>query len=343
MQTNTLPTKKVKTRTIYVGIDVHKNSLYVTAIDEDDNILLDKRIMTNHYSVAETFKQFPADKTRYVMESSSVWYGLYRYMTDELGFDVVLSNPYQTKAIAASKKKTDKVDSKILAELLRGGYIAECYVPDHDTIDSKRLVRHRQGHIKNRTRYKNLIHGILLQSGIQIQGTTFSKRYNAELRKLDDYRINSYLRMIESLNIEINECDVRIADKVKRSKDAQLLKSIPGIGDYSALVITAEIGEISRFNDSHKLCAYAGLVPSVRNSADKVVHGKITKQGSRIMRWILAEAVHTHVRYYPNTNVSKFYFKLAEKRGKSKATVATAAKLLRVIHCMLREEKKFVV
>ncbi len=123
MQTNTLPTKKVKTRTIYVGIDVHKNSLYVTAIDEDDNILLDKRIMTNHYSVAETFKQFPVDKTHYVMESSSVWYGLYRYMTDELGFDLVLSNPYQTKAIAASKKKTDKVDSKILAERIFSVYV----------------------------------------------------------------------------------------------------------------------------------------------------------------------------------------------------------------------------
>ena len=120
------------------------------------------------------------------------------------------------------------------------------------------------------------------------------------------------------------------------------MKTIPGIGNYSALVIAAEIGDIKRFHGSDKLCAYAGLVPSVRNSADKVIHGHITKRGSRMLRWILTEAVHVHVRH-TDTNISRFYYKLAKKRGTSKATVAAAAKLLRVIYCVLAEDRKFVV
>ena len=79
---------------------------------------------------------------------------------------------------------------------------------------------------------------------------------------------------------------------VKTSQDAMLINSIPGIGNYSALVIASEIADIERFNDSHKLCAYAGVVPSVRNSADTIHHGSITKRGSMTLRWVLR--VHAH-------------------------------------------------
>lgn len=106
---------------IHVGIDVHKKFLQVAAVDEDGTLLLNERVDTDHASVRRFFSQFPRDRTRCVMESSSVWYGLYRYMTDTLNMDVILSNPYQTKAIAASKKKTDRVDARILADLHRGG------------------------------------------------------------------------------------------------------------------------------------------------------------------------------------------------------------------------------
>ena len=77
------------------------------------------------------------------MESSSVWYDTYRFFTDELKYkNVPFSNPYLTKAIASSKKKTDKIDAKILADLLCGGYIAKCYVPDKKTVQQRQLIRY---------------------------------------------------------------------------------------------------------------------------------------------------------------------------------------------------------
>ena len=111
---------------------------------------------------------------KYAMESSSVWEGSYRLMTEEMGLDVTLSNPYTTLLIAKSKKKTDKVDVVVLADMHRGGYIASCYVPDVKTSDERKLVRHRSGLVRRRTSCKNSIHGILLQSNFPAKAAPFS-------------------------------------------------------------------------------------------------------------------------------------------------------------------------
>ena len=136
---------------------------------------------------------------------------------------------------------------------------------------------------------------------------------------------------------------MRVWRKVRESSDATLLTSIPGVGRYTALTVSAEIGDVSRFSDSHRLCAYAGIVPSVRNSADVVHHGRITKIGSRMLRWILAEAVHTHARYAPDSDITAFYRRLSKRRGTAKATIAAASKMLRVIYWMLSEKREFVL
>ena len=127
------PKKQIRTKsnkTMYVGIDLHKKFLQVAIMDNDGNILQNDKVENNHQSIKKHFVDIPIS-ANIVMESSSIWYDTYRFLTDQLKYkNVTLSNPYLTKAIAASKKKTDKIDAKILADLLRGGYIATCYVPD---------------------------------------------------------------------------------------------------------------------------------------------------------------------------------------------------------------------
>jgi geranylgeranylglycerol-phosphate geranylgeranyltransferase len=97
-----------------------------------------------------------------------VWYNIYSYLSEEKHFNVVLSNPVKTRAIASAKIKTDKLDAAKLANLLRGGYIAECYVPDRRIMDLRELVRHRTALVRMRTKLKNKIHSIVLMKGIQI-------------------------------------------------------------------------------------------------------------------------------------------------------------------------------
>jgi transposase len=109
-----------------------------------------------------------------VMESSSAWYNIYSYLSEEKHLNVVLSNPVKTRAIASAKIKTDKLDAAKLANLLRGDYVVECYVPDRKIMDLRELVRHRAALVRMRTKVKNKIHSIILMKGIQVSSKQLS-------------------------------------------------------------------------------------------------------------------------------------------------------------------------
>lgn len=263
-------------------------------------------------------------------------------MRDELGLDVMPSNPYTTRLIAESKKKTDRVDARVLADMLRGDYISGCHVPSREVMGYRDLVRHRHRMVRLRTGLKNSIHGILLQGSVTIGGTPFSSQWICKALALDDYRIRSYLSLIESLNDQIAGADTRIREAVGKYKDAQLVQTVPGIGAYTALTVASEIDGVDRFLHSGRLCAYFGLVPSVRSSGDVVNYGPITRQGNSMVRHLLTEAVHTHVRFAPKSDITVFYKRIAKKRGNGRAAVAAAAKILKCVFWMLRDRRAFV-
>ena len=227
----------------FAGIDLHKKFMQVAFLDAEGTVCYERRIECDHDIVRQTFSFFPKD-TKYVMESSSVWCAMYRLLSDELKLDVILSNPYKIRIIAESKKKTDKVDARILADLLRGNYIAPCHIPDDDTIQKKQLVRFRARMVQETTRFKNMIHGILLQNGITIKGSPFFGSFRKNLRKLDDWRINEHLGNLEHIEQSTKHANIKISQCVKQDKNAQLLITIPGIGDYTTLAISCMIDDI---------------------------------------------------------------------------------------------------
>lgn len=143
--------------------------------------------------------------------------------------------------------KTDRVDALMLANLLRGGYIAESYVPSRRVMDLREMVRHRAGLVRIRTSLKNKIHAHLLMHGLKVEGTPFTKAYMEKLRAIHDYRKDGCLNVINALNHEIDQSSRRINTEAKYDEYARFLTTIPGIGYYSALLIVSEIGEIERF------------------------------------------------------------------------------------------------
>ena len=149
------------------------------------------------------------------------------------------------------------------------------------------MVRYRHDKVEQRTQCKNVIHGILLQDAITIPGTTFSNAYTRALHGINDYRIEGNLRIIDLINDVLAKTNAQIHAAVDVSQDAQLLKTIPGVGEYTALVLSSAIDNAKRFPDSASLAAYFGLAPSVRNSADVTHHGRITKKGDKLVRHIL--------------------------------------------------------
>ncbi|MDG7038106.1 MAG: IS110 family transposase [Nitrososphaerota archaeon] len=149
------------------------------------------------------------------------------------------------------------------------------------------------------------------------------------------------MAVISSLNEQIRSVSNMIRREALQDESARLLMSIPGIGFYSALLISSEIVDINRFADSHHLCSYAGLTPSTHSSGGVTYHGRITKQGSRYLRWIVTECAKSHIRTQPDSALTAFYRDLARRRGGSKATVAAASKLLRIIYWVLKEKREY--
>jgi transposase len=322
---------------MFVGLDVHKKYTEVAIVDEDGVVEKQERVENEPGRIEEfSDKLGNADM---VMESSSTWYWLYEILSRR--HRVVVSNPAKTKAIASAKLKTDKVDALMLANLLRGGYIAESYVPSRRVMGLRELVRYRANLVRMRGTVKNRVHAYLLMNNIRIGYGPFTKGFLEELRKVDDARVEGYLRIIERLDLEIHEASRRICSEALNDEAARLLMTIPGISFYSALLLVSEIGDVGRFPDSAHLVSYAGLVSSTHSSGGVNYHGRITKTSSPYLRWCLNQCVRAHMRGEPEGSVALFYERLRRKKGHSKAVVAASAKLLKVVYWVLREKRVY--
>ena len=311
-------------------------------MDKEGNIKKQTEISTDTDDVSRFFKSHT--KAHLAVESTMNWMPFYETL-EALGLDVKLSNPLQTKAIASARIKNDKVDSKVLADLLRTNLLPTAYIQPRDIRDLKELVRQRVSYVELRTRIKNKIHSVLFKTNTK---HSFSNLYGKagmeflralKVRKIYREELDRYLITLDLLNTQIDGLSDTIKKTAELDYDCQLLMTIPGIGFYSALVIKSEIGDISRFPNANKLCSYAGLVPSTYASADKIRTGRITKRGSKWLRKTLIDAV-TLRRGKPN-KISVFYLKLKKNKGTGKAKVAAARKLCTIIFAILSDKQPF--
>jgi transposase len=245
----------------------------------------------------------------------------------------VISNPVKTKAIASAKIKNDKIDSHMLAQLLRADLISTVHVSSIETRKLKELLRHRSRLVRDATRMKNRIHMLLMKNNFQSPvSDLFGARGLRYLEEIDlpDYhrqQLETYLLLYTKLQEQIKPLTRRVRALVKENHTAQLLMTIPGIGPITAMFIVAELDDISRFRSYRNLASYAGLVPSLDASAGKEKRGRITKQGSPYLRTALVEAAQAAARMQ-NSRLRVFFRRRIVKAGYQKAIVATAHKIL---------------
>lgn len=326
----------------YIGVDLHKNTCYITIMDKEGDVKKQTEISTDASEVRDFFKEHKEAKV--AVESTMNWMPFYENL-ESLGCDVSLSNPLMTKAIAAARIKNDKVDSKILADLLRTNLLPKAYIQPREIRDLKELVRQRIGYVELRTKIKNQIHSVLFKTNTKYD---FSNLYGKagmeflrklELRNIYRKELDRYLKTLESLDCQIEELSGTIMKEAEADYDCQLLMTIPGVSFFTALTIKSEIGDIGRFHSAAKLCSYAGLIPSTYASADKIRTGRITKRGSKWLRKVLIDSITSGSRR--ESKISVFYKKLKKNKGTGKAKVAAARKLCSVIFAMLSDKQPF--
>lgn len=334
------------TNKLYIGMDLHKNSSTFCVKTKDGQTLDSSKVVTNPYEIKKYIRQFSNQDVSLVVEPVSQWY-FYADLLQNVGVDVRLANPLKVKAIASARIKTDKIDSSVLADLLRTNLLPESYFSSPDVRVWKEMVRFRASLINLRTQVKNKAHAIISKNGLTFQATRlFGKAGRSWLKSLKlgeqfDLSLNRYIDLVETFDQLIEEADRKIESTVSNHREAKLLTSIPGISYVSALTIMAEIGDINRFPGAKQLMGYAGVVPSTYSSGDKVRHGRITKTGSRWLRWTMIEIAHRQIICKKNPGFGWYYLKVRQRKGSGSAAVATARKLLAVIFRLLKDNRPF--
>ena len=325
---------------VYVGIDVHRKRSQVAVIDQDGEVLANRNVPNGTETILGVIGGLPAG-TAAAFEAAFGWGWLLEVLED-YGFEPHLVHPLQCKAIASARLKNDKAGAAILAQLLRADLLPEAWIAPPAVRQLRALLRHRAQLVRLRTLLRNRIHAVLADHGQDRPAGCWSGPGRAWLASLplpavSREVIEDDLAMTGALQVPTGRLDWEAHQRARSDPRVKILTQLPGVGPYTALVILAEVGDVTRFGSARKLAAWAGLTPTVRGSDRTVRHGHISKQGSAWLRWILCEAAQTAKRH-PDFAAS--YQAIAARRGKKIATTAIARKLLtRAWHLLTDAER----
>lgn len=366
-----------KQRNKVCGADIHKKFLVGTILSRDGTktterfgMNLDDIIKFKEWVVKNNCEQVAVEST------GVYWVPIYTVLEDNI--EVIVANAYKIKHTPG--RKTDVHDSEWLAQLCLNGMIEPSRIFPKEDREIRTLTRARENLVNNSTQMKNRIHQALESSCIKIssvlsdifgksgrhiidgllEGRSIdeilsgikSKRVLKKERDLRDAIKNSLdpaqilmirncLELIEEIQKRIEKLEAEILSRIEKKKeDVEIAMSIPGIAFTSASAILSEIGDYRDFENGEKLAAWCGLTPSVSQSANKLVTGRITKQGSKHVRRMLVQVAHAISRT-KNSVLRRFFLRIQAKRGTKKAAVALARKVLCILHHLLMNREMY--
>jgi transposase len=294
-----------------------------------------------HRDEAERFyRELARPPVRVGMEACG-HYPWFERLLEELGFELWLGDAAEVRASVVRKQKTDRRDAEHLMHLLIEDRFPKIWVPSLEVRDVRQLLVHRHKQVQTRTRTKNQLQAMALSHGVQKKWKLWTKAGRAELEKLPlmtyaAERRQGLLEALDGLEADIVELNRRVEEEVRKRPEAVRLMTHPGVGPVTALAMVLTLGPAERFASSKEVGSYFGLIPSEESSGGKQRLGRISKQGSSFLRFLLVEAGQTAARYDPQ--LKRFYRRLALRKNRGVAKVAVARKLATRLYLMLRED-----
>lgn len=324
-----------------VGLDLGKFKTAYCIQEVDGTVRAEGKVESTRERMGEFLRTLPR-QSKLAMEATFNA-GWVCDLALELGLDPHLGHPKHLKAISQAKSKTDQIDARKLAHLLRTGFFPETHRPERPIRDLKTLVRQRAYVVRQRTRAKNRIRTLLTGWGIPFPDGTERQGWRA-LKELPIEGIPGTLLGQMTAQMDFQDAQVRALDALIDAQGTShpyvpLLETIPGIGRYSALLLACEIDQIERFPSAPQLASFSGLVPTVRNSGTMVRIGHLSKEGNRWMKWILVEAAQHAWR--PGNPFHALYERIRRRKGSKVARIAVAREILVAIHAMLTRGEPF--
>jgi len=325
----------------YVGIDLHRHrSVIVQMSPEGERLGAPVRIDNDPFELARQVASW-GEHPEVVLEATYGWYWAADVLA-EAGAEVHLAHPLGIKGFAYRRVKNDVRDASDLADLLRMGRLPEAWIAPPEVRELREAVRHRCKLVALRSGLKAQVHAVLAKQGVRVPMSDLFGVAGTQL--LDELpldapfhaRVLSLRRLIDAYTFEIDVLAKRTAGQLTRHPGFQAVQTIPGVGPVLGAVFVAEIGDVHRFARAEELTCWAGLTPK-HHESDKHVHrGRITKQGSRLVRWAAIESV----QILPKTSaIGRIRDRVGDRRGRNIGVVAAARRQLEFVFYALRDHR----
>lgn len=335
----------------YIAFDSHKRYTWVEHEQVSSGKLRQYRVEHRPGAIREALAGC-APGTVVAVEATANWY----WITNEIeqaGLRAALVHPRKAKLMMGQINKTDRLDTHGMNRLQRNGTLPTVWIPPGELRELRELTRTRVVLVAQRTRWKNRISATLAKWGLP--PSAYSDAYGKGARKEMEARLEGLpeqtrwvtrqmLLQLDALNAQIREFEKRLEELVEVTPDMQRLESLPGVGVILSATIALEIGEIGRFLSAERLASYAGTVPRVHASGDRVRYGRTRPDVNRYLKWAFAEAANSvavNHRRCPERHVSQLYFRLRQRKGHSKAVGAVARHLAEAAFHVLSRQQEY--
>jgi len=321
----------------YVGIDLHRRRSVLVRLSASGERLGVHRVDNAALEFAAVMAE-AGDAPMVVIEATYGWYWVVDLLQD-LGATVFLANPNALNW-GERRVKNDVIDATDLAVMLRLGRLPRAWIASPAIRELRELVRYRAKLVQLRSGLKAQVHAVLAKEGVMPKSLDmFCQRGNAQLDALElarnyGLRVESLRSLIAVYDQQIKVLERDIHQHLRHDRGYQAVQAINGIGRTIAAILVAEIGDVSRFPSPAHLCSWVGLTPRHRESDQKTRRGRISKQGSKLLRWALIEGIS---RYHGGPVLAAQHHTIAKRRGNNKARVATARKVLTLAYYGLRD------
>ena len=327
----------------YVGVDLHKEQSWFYVMDKSGKRISSKSISNKPEVLNKYFTTIPKP-FKLAVESTYNWY-FFVDIARQYAQEVLLANSYELKAFAKRHKKTDKIDSRLIADVLRKGYLPTVTIADKNTRRMKEILHYRMKLTQDRSRNIYRIKNLLDKLGQDSTGdfTTY-KRIRAiktdHLSVFYQKALLGYIEQIEFINIKIRQTKKFIQEQADKDADIRNIIVVPGLDYFSAALIKSEIICINRFSTFSRLCAYAGLAPRVSQSGNKAAkHGSLNINRRKYLQWIILEVSIHFIK--ASKKRTECYKSLKKRKGANTAKVIFARKMLKVIYHIFKEKRPY--
>ncbi len=335
----------------FFGCDAHKTYSLFVGMDEGGRTTSPVRVEHERTTYRSFLERLP-DASPIAVETVGNWYWMIEEI-EEAGHTPFLAHAGKAKLMMGQMNKTDKLDARGLALLLRNGTLPSVWIPPGELRDQRELPRMRMALVRVRTMLKNRIHACLAKFAIRIEGVTdlFGVRgrqlLGERLEELPVYTRRSVevqLALLDQVEEQIEAAEKQIREVVALTPEMKLLRTVPGVGEILAIVIALEVGEVDRFPACEHLASYGGTVPRVHSSGGRTYHGKVRPDVNRYLKWALVEAANCIVlnqNRMSQHHTVRLYRRVKTHKGHGKAVVAVARHLAEAAYWVLKKGEPY--